>query len=136
MERQLISIPKVSNTLSIYSDIDEIAKTLGASLDQGEEPDILFSKGNAIYLLCGLYWATPETRKFLIIEKTNGSWQFENTDKEIEGLKAANKAIADRCKRLEQEKNIAVMKAEESVSKDLFLQAISAATGKELKRND
>jgi len=40
---------------------------------------------------------------------------------------------ADRCNRLEKERDNALLKAEESVSKDLFLQAISAATGKILK---
>jgi hypothetical protein len=136
MERQLISIPKISDTLSVYSDIEEIAKTLGASLEQEDEPEIFFAKGSSIYLLWGLQLENKEARRFFIIEKNRHVFQLEKQDKEIEELKAANKAIADRCKRLEHQNSIAALKAEESVSKDLFLQAISAATGKELKRND
>jgi hypothetical protein len=136
MSRTLLSIPSVSDTLSVYSNINEIAECLGASLEQGDEPDILFSKGNAICLLCGLSWHSKEERKFFIIEKTKGSWRFENEAREIGELRSANKAIADRCNRLEKERDNALLKAEESVSKDLFLEAISAATGRELKRND
>lgn len=133
MSRTLLSIPNVSDSLSVYSDIEKIAETLGASLEQGEEPDILFAKGGSIFVLCGLQWASKETRKFFIMEKTKGSWQFENPNREIGELKSANKAIADRCNRLEKERDAAIQKQEESVSKDLFLQAISAATGKILK---
>ena len=59
--------------------------------------------------------------------------QFENSNREIEELKSANKAIADRCNELEKEKNEAVNKLGEVISKDLFLQAIAAVNGKILK---
>ena len=133
MTRALISIPSVSDSLSVYSDLNKIAEYLGASLDQGEEPDIMFEKGGSIFILCGLQWASREIRKFFIMEKTKGSWQFENPNREIGELKSANKAIADRCNRLEKEKNEAVNKLDEVVSKDLFLQAIAAVNGKILK---
>ena len=57
----------------------------------------------------------------------------ENPNIEIGELKSANKAIADRCNRLEKEKNEAVNKLGEVISKDLFLQAIAAVNGKILK---
>lgn len=133
MTRALISMPSVSDSLSVYSDLDKIAEYLGASLDQDEEPDIMFEKGGSIFVLCGLHWASREIRKFFIMEKTKGSWQFENPNREIGELKSANKAIADRCNRLEKEKNEAVNKLDEVVSKDLFLQAIAAVNGKILK---
>ena len=133
MTRTLFSIPSVSDSLSVYSDLNKIAEYLGASLDQGEEPDIMFEKGGSIFILCGLQWASREIRKFFIMEKTKGSWQFENPNREIGELKSANKAIADRCNRLEKEKNEAVNKLDEVVSKDLFLQAIAAVNGKILK---
>ena len=133
MTRTLFSIPSVSDSLSVYSDLDKIAEYLGASLEQGEEPDIMFEKGGRILVLCGLQWASRETRKFYIMEKSRGSWQFENSNREIEELKSANKAIADRCNELEKEKNEAVNKLGEVISKDLFLQAIAAVNGKILK---
>ena len=133
MTRTLFSIPSVSDSLSVYSDLDKIAEYLGASLEQGEEPDIMFEKGGRILVLCGLQWASREVRKFFIMEKTKGSWQFENPNREIEELKSANKAIADRCNSLEKEKNEAVNKLGEVISKDLFLQAIAAVNGKILK---
>lgn len=133
MTRTLFSIPSVSDSLSVYSDLNKIAEYLGASLEQGEEPDIMFEKGGRILVLCGLQWASRETRKFYIMEKSKGSWQFENPNKEIGELKSANNAIADRCNRLEKEKNEAVNKLDEVISKDLFLQAIAAVNGKILK---
>ena len=133
MTRTLFSIPSVSDSLSVYSDLDKIAEYLGASLEQGEEPDIMFEKGGRILVLCGLQWASRETRKFYIMGKSKGSWQFENPNREIGELKSANKAIADRCNRLEKEKNEAVNKLGEVISKDLFLQAIAAVNGKILK---
>lgn len=136
MSRTLLSIPSVPDSLSVRSDIGYIAEILGASLEQDKEPDILFEKGGKIFALCGLGWSNREMRSFFVMERTGGSWQFENPNREIEELKSANKAIADMCNRLEKERDAAIQKQEESVSKDLFLQAISAATGKELKRND
>ena len=133
MTRTLFSIPSVSDSLSVYSDLNKIAEYLGASLEQGEEPDIMFEKGGRILVLCGLQWARRETRKFYIMEKSKGSWQFENPNIEIGELKSANMAIADRCNRLEKEKNEAVNKLGEVISKDLFLQAIAAVNGKILK---
>jgi len=140
MTRILLSIPSVPNELSNYSNLNEIAELLGVSIEQGDEPNILFEKGKQIYKLCGLSWENKEQRKFWIMQQDKGSLQFEDPNREIEELKSANKVLGNRCDSLMREKENLILRLKnleelekELISKDLFLQAISAATGKILK---
>jgi hypothetical protein len=144
MNRVLISIPSVPSNLSTL-EAGKIADILGYDISAEKEPRILFEMGGSFYFLVGMGWDRLEERRFFAYQADNLSYfRFEKPDQEIGELKAANKAIADRCNRVEKERDNAVLRLEnlqnetwelekERVSKDLFLQAISAANGKILK---
>lgn len=133
--RTLLSLPFVPESVGGNRDYDKIAEYLGISLKQEKEPKIHFVKDGIIYLLCGIRWEDEEERSFFTYEVEMPSLRFENPTQEIEELKNLNQSLQDKCDKLEKERDIAIQKQEESVSKDLLLQAISAATGQELKRN-
>ncbi len=144
MERQLLSLPIVSDDLSIYSDQAKIAEILGITLEQETAPDNFFFHKGSLYKFESLDWGTYKKRFYVWEYGMALGFRTEQPEKEIAELKAANSSIAASYRKIETERNNAMLRLEnmqseyfeaekERVSKDLFLQAISAATGKILK---
>lgn len=139
MKKQLLSLPLIPDELDIYDDRNKIAELFGQNLNQEQQPDLFFFHKDSIYKLEGYNWNDTEKRKFFIWNCGNSNFsieseskQIENKDKEIESLKAANKAIAQRSDRIEKERNEVIKNQENLVDRQLFLQAIAAANGKKL----
>ncbi len=144
MKRQLLSLPIISDQLCIYKDKDRIAELLGASLQSEKQPNIFFFTRGVPHNLSGLLWSTPE-RKFYIMEysELKDNFKTEDNSKEIEELKAANKALGDVASRVMKERDHAfsqlenlqldLLEADKSkVHKDLLLEIVAAAHGKKL----
>jgi len=137
MKRQLLSLPIISDQLCIYKDRDRIAEILGASLQSESQPNIFFFTRGVPHNLSGLSWSTPD-RKFYIMEysELEDNFKIENNSKEIEELKAANKALGETASRVMKERDAAVSDLLESdkskVHKDLLLEIVAAAHGKKL----
>ena len=135
MKRQLLSLPIISDQFCIYKDRDKIAELLGASLQSEKQPNIFFFTRGAPHNLSGLYWSTPE-KKFYISEdrELEKSFKIEDSSKEIEELKAANKALGDTAQRAIRERDAAILELSEKerIHKDLLLEIVAAAHGKKL----
>ena len=129
MKRQLVSLPIISDQLCIYKDRDRIAELLGASLQSENQPNIFFFTRGVPHNLSGLLWSTPE-RKFFIMEYS----ELKDNIKEIEELKAANKALGDTAQRVMKERDAAVLELseKEKIDKELLLEIVAAAHDKKL----
>ena len=144
MKRQLLSLPIISDQLCVYKDRDRIAEILGASIQSENEPNIFFFTRGTPHNLSGLSWSTSD-RKFYIMEysELKDNFKIEDNSKEIEELKAANKALGDAASRVMKERDAALSQLENlqsdllesdksKVHKDLLLEIVAAAHGKKL----
>jgi hypothetical protein len=142
MKRQLLSLPRIPDELSINTDKDKIAELLGVSWTQERSPELFFFHKNSLYKFEAYDWQS-ETKRYYIWNYGLDGFKVEDENQEIIELKAANKALGDTVQRVMKARDQAFSQLENlqsdllesdksKVHKDLLLEIVAAAHGKKL----
>lgn len=134
MKRQLLSLPIISDELSIDNDKDKIAEILGVSWTQEKSPELFFFHKNSVYKFQAFDWQNETKRYYIWHYGLVDGFKIEDENQEIAQLKATNKVVGDTAQRAMKERDVAILELSEKerVHKDLLLEIIAAAHGKKL----